>query len=309
MKSILIIQPWISYRGAESVSIEEAKNYERHGIKASILCGWVDWKRIKKEDRNIDYIVSPLIFFQLLIKGRKYEVLNPHNFPTLWMAALANCFLKKKIVWRVHNFPQVWFKNGILNQIWEKISFPIDNWAAHKTDKILVVSEKVKKQVKSLYNLESRVVYPVIDRKFFAMKRNVARDPNLVLIPAKITAAKSFDLATKVIAKVNKTSPKIRWAIAGEGTLKQVPKNVKILGWQSKEDMARWYQKASLIFLPGYWGEGFNITVLEGQAGGTPSLVIEGSGVDTYLKKSKLGIVCEPDTDKITTEIVNFFHK
>ena len=254
MKSILIIQPWISYRGAESVSIEEAKNCEKHGVKASILCGRVDWKRIKKDDRNVNYIVSPLIFFRLLRIGRKYDVINPHNFPTLWMAAVANIFLKKKIIWRVHNFPQVWFKNRIVNRIWEKISFPIDNWAAHRVDEILVVSEKVKKQVKNLYNLESRVIYPVIDQKFFGRKRNVIRDSNLILIPAKITAAKSFDLAIQVIEKVNKVRPRTKWVIAGEGTLKHVPENVKVLGWQSKEKMAGWYQKASLIFLPGYWG-------------------------------------------------------
>lgn len=316
MKSILIIQPWISYRGAESVSIEEAKAYIRKGVKASILCAYVDYKRIKKFDWSLDYITAPawlpkflsipFIFILLLIHGSKYEVINPHNFPTLWITVLANFFLHKKIIWRVHNFPQVWFKNKLINLFWKKVTFPIDNWAAHKAHKIWVVSEKVQGQVKSFYGLSSKVVYPIIDKKFFSKKRHVTKDPNLVLIPAKITLAKSFDLALSVIKNVNRLRPKTKWAIAGEGKLNEVPKNTEVLGWQSKENMATLYQQAKLIFLPSYWGEGFNLVVLEGLASGTKSLVIKESGVDIYLKNNNLGIVCNPDVDEIVKAIIKF---
>lgn len=316
MKSILIIQPWISYRGAESASIEEAKKYIKKGIKASILCAFVDHKRIKKEDSDLDYITAPrwmpkflsvpFIFVLLLIHGKNYEIINPHNFPTVWMAVIANFSLGKKIVWRVHNFPQLWFKNRFLNSFFEKLTSPVDNWAAHKVDEISAVSEKVQSQIKELYNLSSKVVYPAVDKEFFSKKRNVVKNPNLILIPAKITPVKSFGLAVNVINSVNKIRPKTKWVIAGEGNLKTIPKNVKLLGWQSKEKMAVWYQKASLIFLPGFWGEGFNLAALEGLSSGTPSLVIKGSGADIFMKRNKLGIVCKPETDEISKSIVNF---
>lgn len=316
MKSILIIQPWISYRGAESVSIEEAKAYSRKGIKASILCAYVDYKRIKKFDRSLDYITAPawlpkflsipFIFILLLIHGSKYEVINPHNFPTLWMSIIANFILHKKVVWRVHNFPQIWIKNRAINMLWETFFNPLDKWFAKKADEIIVVSEKVQKQVFNLYGIRSKVSYPLIDDKFFSKKRNVKKDNNLVLIPAKISSAKSFDLALDVIKNVNLKRPETKWIIAGEGKLSDVPKNTKILGWQSKENMAKWYQKAKLIFLPSFFGEGFNLVVLEGLASGTKSIVMKNCGADIYLKNNNLGVVCNPKVEEIVKAIIKF---
>lgn len=316
-KSTLVIQPWISYRGAESVSIEQVKRYNKSGVKSSILCLEVDRKRLKKDD-FIDYVIPPkwlrkiiwknkfslalfclpTLFIMTIIYGRKYTDLNPHNFPTLWSSVLANIILNKKITWTVHNFPQIWFEKDWANSLWENLSRPVDLWMSKRADLIIAVSQKVQKQIKARYGLSSKVVYPVVDNDFFSPGGK--KDPDLVLIPMKSVSSKNPDIADMVISRVKSLRPNTKFLILGEGSK---------IGWINKEKLRTYYQKASLVFLPSFWGEGFNVVVLEAFACGTKSLVFKGCGADIWIKKTNSGWVVPIDVDISARTIVKVLNK
>jgi glycosyltransferase involved in cell wall biosynthesis len=339
---ILIIQPWLSYRGAESISIDEAWGLRKLGHSVSILCLYVDKKRLRQEDLALDFILPPpflarfcqrsnmfffifgffILLLLFLLKGRKFDIYNPHNFPSPWVAVVVSRFYKKPVYWTVHNFPQHGFTNPFVSRIWEWIIFRVDQSLVARLNAIICVSEKVKKQVYNTYRRQSTVVYPPVDITFFInAKRNIPKSLNIppkssiVLIPSKLHQIKNVIFALDAISTYLKTNNNTTFIFAGEGSLMKrlqadaeligITPYVRFAGFVPKEQLRDLYKAAEFIFLPGRYGEGFNIVVLEALCTGTPSVVLEGSGVDQWVKNNGIGFVVRVNKK----EIANLFHE
>lgn len=156
---ILIIQPWISYRGAETVSVEQCLALNKLGHGAKIACLFLDSNRLPKNARRVKYILplkiwqnllsrSKVLFYifglpiltYLVVKNAKhYDILNPHNPPSLWAAQIAKIFFGKKIVWTVHNL--FWGQSVIL------------------VDTIIAPSKKMADKAFKIYKKKAEVIY------------------------------------------------------------------------------------------------------------------------------------------------------
>jgi len=333
---ILIIQPWISYRGAESISLDEARGFRSLGHKASILCLYVDKERLKKNDLSLDFILPPkfiarfcqrsnifffvfgffILLILVLINGRKFDVYNPHNFPGVWVAVLVSYIYKKPVFWTVHNFPQHGFTDPVALRAWERLTWNFDQAVVKRIRGIICVSEKVCRQIYKNYKREAKVVLPSVDFAFFSQGRrsNLVKSLKvdslpMVLIAAKLHEFKNPMLALKAIKRFLKKGRKAFFVFAGEGSMlaklicycrkNKLEQNVRLLGFVSKEELRNLYKTAEFVFLPGFFGEGFNVVVLEALCTGTPSLVLKGSGIDRWLKDSGLGFVVAKSEKKI----------
>jgi hypothetical protein len=155
---ILIIQPWISYRGAETVSVEQCLALNKLGHPSKIACLFLD-ERLPTNAKKISYVL-PSSFWQMLIsKSRilffifgfpvltyivlkersKFDVLNPHNPPSLWTAQIVKLMTGKKIVWTLHNL--FWGQSAVL------------------VDKIITPTKKMADIAFKTYGKKAEVVY------------------------------------------------------------------------------------------------------------------------------------------------------
>jgi glycosyltransferase involved in cell wall biosynthesis len=231
-----------------------------------------------------------------LIYGREYDIYNAHNFPAIWVSAFASKVWRKKVFWTVHNFPQHGFTNPLASRFWERATFNIDQILVSWSSGIIPVSEKVSRQVKNIYHLPTIVVYPPVDVNYYKQGRGLKqRLLPMILIPTKIHEYKNPLFALKVIDQFAKIGGHAKFLIAGEGrflnNLRKLHTSVGYLGFVPKSRLRDYYKKASLLFLPGDFGEGFNIVVLEALSVKTPSLVLKNSGIDDWLSANKVGFV------------------
>lgn len=337
---VLIIQPWISYRGAESVSLEEARGLKALGHEAWIACLYLDSQRLKNKDLRLNFILPPKIiarfcqrsnlflfifgFFilqaMIIIKGRRFDIYNAHNFPAVWVSVLAALIYRKPVYWTVHNFPQHGFTNKLVSKYWEKFTYDIDQKLVGKLNGIICVSEKVSKQVRNIYGLHSSVVYPPVDANYFQNGDSTKLQAGLqkkswpiVLIPARLHEHKNPLFVLEVIKEFKAMGGKAVFVFAGEGELLTELKlysklnnlvgDTVFLGFISKEVLRNYYKAASLIFLPGYYGEGFNIVALEALCVEVPSLVLKNSGIDYWITKNKIGFVSHGSPREVAWDI------
>lgn len=181
---ILILQPWISYRGAESVSVNFCYWLNKLGHQAKIAAIFIDWERLPDKGDKIEYILPPralseickksrfflfilgpaLLFWITLKQIKKIEVLNPHNLPSVWIASILGKLFSKTVVWTAHGVPQSvsWRDKRSLFEylVWKISSGEIDRWLVRKVDLIVAVSKKVAKDVEKRYARDSVIIHP-----------------------------------------------------------------------------------------------------------------------------------------------------
>src|SRR5438105_13566333 len=78
-KRLLVIQSWISYRGAEHISVEIAHLCKaEHGWDVKLLAAFVDQERLPPQGQNITYVTPPKIIQALLNRSpTAYLLLAP----------------------------------------------------------------------------------------------------------------------------------------------------------------------------------------------------------------------------------------
>ena len=317
---ILIIQPFLSWGGAEAVSLQFAGHLK--GAKVVALY----------KDKNLPYgagntqiitlpgLISnllqnyrtfliifgfPMLLYLTLKNSKNFNVINPHNFPSLWIAVIVGKIRKIPVVWTVHNFPQS--------------QFPVflDKFFARRCKAIVAVSEKVAIQVWDSYKLKAELLYPGIDYNFFGNGKKIPGCKNkfVVLTAGRLKKEKSFDLAIRAFAKASEKIKNAVFVVAGTGPdlvrLKamthELGAKVEFVGYRTPTQLRDWYKTADLFVLPSYKTEGCNLSPLEALCAGTPSLVVEGSGVDEIVKKNRLGFVTQPTVKDFSEKILYFY--
>jgi len=166
---ILIIQPWISFRGAETVSVKLCLALNRLGHSSKIACLFLDDK-LPKEAEQISFILPPkilqylfrrsrifflifgplVLFFLILVSSFDFDVFNPHNPPSLWPSVLLGRLFGKKVIWTVHNL----FDFGILN--------PADNFFVKRVDYLVAPTNKIAKKIRKVYKRKAEVIYNAV---------------------------------------------------------------------------------------------------------------------------------------------------
>ncbi|KKR27822.1 hypothetical protein A2715_02560 [Candidatus Woesebacteria bacterium RIFCSPHIGHO2_01_FULL_39_32] len=166
----LIVQPWISYRGAETVSVKLCGALNKLGHPSKIACLFLDEGRLPEGSRRVEFILpsrfwqilfrkfklalfilgTPVLFILVLKNVKNFDVLNPHNPPSLWVCVVSARLFGKKVVWSVHNLFDWRFLNGL------------DEFLVRKTNAIVTPTKMLAKEVKSRYGLKAKVIYNAI---------------------------------------------------------------------------------------------------------------------------------------------------
>ena len=179
---------------------------------------------------------------------------------------------------------------------------------AQRPDKIISISETVRKRCLEYYNRDSEVVYPGFDEKYWQnIKDQIsplrsssfegqAKIKNYFLIVSRLEQYKKVDLVIKVFNKLNK--PLI---IVGEGTeekkLKQMAgKNITFLSKLSDAELGNYYSNAEALVMP--QEEDFGYVSLEAQFFNCPVIAYKKGGAVETVEDNKSGIFFDSQTEK-----------
>lgn len=325
--SVLILQPWLNYRGAETLSYQLAEDLSASGVETRIMSlyisdyvqNWVKYRLVLLPNVLIQRLMKNTIvffvfgyftFLYLIFKyGRDFSIFNPHNFPTVWVSVIASKYMKKKVVWTVHNFPQHPFR-GIWGSIYEAVVNPIDRYFVRRVDMIVCVSDKVASEVWVRYGVEARVVYPGIDVDFWRSSgshyrlESKLKGKRIMLHAAQVRPEKNQEFSYNVFCELANIFDDLVLVFAGEIYEQfleyQNKLRVDILlrdrvyftGTLSKSELCRLYSQSTIVIHPSEWGEGCALVPLEAIAAGTENIIVaRGCGSDEIIEKEKGGIV------------------
>jgi glycosyltransferase involved in cell wall biosynthesis len=189
-----------------------------------------------------------------------------------------------------------YFKNGVLRFLSKPFVSYLRHWdkiAAFRPDKIVSISQEVRRRVKKYYGLLSDVIYPPIYFGNNNFKTTVGLslgfDPqDYYLVVSRLEPYKKVDLVVETFNQLGE-----RLVIVGVGSqfslLKRKAKsNIKFLGKVNDATLAFYYQNAKALIMPQY--EDFGLVSLEAQSYFLPVIAYRKGGACETVLEDKTGI-------------------
>lgn len=195
-----------------------------------------------------------------------------------------------------------------------------DYIAGQRPDKIIAISETVRRRIKKYYKRDSEVVYPGFDFAYwqkikFQILNNKSQinskykilNTKYFLIVSRLESYKKIDLAIKVFNKINQ--PLI---IVGEGSdekkLKSMAgKNITFLAKLSDIDLGFLYSKAKALIMP--QEEDYGYVALESQFFGCPVIAYKKGGATETVVENQTGIFFGEQTGSALRLAIERFDK
>lgn len=210
-----------------------------------------------------------------------------------------------------------------LGSLGSSFSGMFKNWdfvVSQRSDKIISISETVRKRCKKYYKRESEVVYPGFDIDYWdKIKSQITNhksqlnfkfqisNSKFFLIISRLEPYKKIDLAIKVFNKLNK--PLI---IVGEGSqeskLKQIAnRNITFLSKLTDVELGSLYSNSQALIMP--QEEDFGYVSLEAQFFGCPVIAYKKGGAVETVNDGRTGIFFLSQTESSLRRAIERFDK
>lgn len=210
-------------------------------------------------------------------------IIVPPNIPHICIVLTPTRYL-----WSGYNS---YFKNFVLKILAHPVVWYLRKWdlaASKRPDKMIAISENVKKRIKKYYGRESVVIYPPSDRLF---KKNLEgvkiSERDYFLVVSRLVDYKRIDIAVRACTKL-----KLPLIVIGEGSefekLDSVAgESVIFKGKVSDQLLKEYYKNCRALIFPGE--EDFGITMVEVQMAGKPVIAYAAGGALEIVKDGVTG--------------------
>lgn len=224
---------------------------------------------------HISYVHSPMRFVWDYNERYRAQIQNP----------------KSKI--------QSFFTRLFLNYIrlWDKL-------AADRPDYLIANSKYTQQRIKKYYGRESVVIYPPVETSPSPLtplpNQGEGESKKDFLIVSRLSPYKNID---KVVEAFNKLG--LPLVVIGDGQQKKnlqkiAAVNVKILGWQSDEEIKKYYQNARAFIFAGI--DDFGMTPVEAMSFGVPVLALRDGGVLETVIEGQTGEFFDAATPEVIAD-------
>ncbi len=197
-----------------------------------------------------------------------------------------------------------YLKNKLFSYLVSNYIDQIKKWdfvAAQKPDKIISISETVKKRCLKYYQRESEVIYPGFDTEYWKNIKDqiskiketdqiskILKNNKYFLVISRLEPYKKVDLVVKVFNKLKDVL-----VIVGEGSQekklkKMAGKSVVFLSKLSDVELGSFYTNAQALIMP--QEEDFGYVSLEAQFFGCPVIAYKRGGATETVIDGKTGI-------------------
>jgi glycosyltransferase involved in cell wall biosynthesis/precorrin-6B methylase 2 len=282
-----------------------------------------------QKSRLFSLFAGPIILLLLVFNAsRGFQILNPHNMPSSWVAVIVGKLRKIPVVWMVHNLPQkVSWKNK--TSVFEYLLWAVGaSWLDKKfigqVDLILASSIRMRQHISSRYDKDSQVIPHGVDYELFSKgqagkarnKWGLKRESFILLAARQMHPEKNLITLVRVLPKLIKEIPEVFLILAGEGPTKKACEeeakrlrvNDKVLftGMVSREDLADLYSVSGVNLMPSL-EEPYGLTPFEALCVGIISVVSDKSGAAEILVKEKIGLACQPTEEGLVNKIKEIY--
>jgi len=201
-----------------------------------------------------------------------------------------------------------------------------DRLAADRPDYLIANSKYTQERISKYYRRESQVIYPPsvhchserseesranntgnINTGSFANAQDDKKEilKNFFLIVSRLSPYKKVDLAVEAFNKLG-----LPLVIIGKGSQKKylrriAGKNIKILGWQNEEKLAKYYNSARAFIFPPL--DDFGIAPVEAMSRGIPVIAYGKGGARETIIEGITGEFFDAQTPEVLADAVRRF--
>ncbi len=325
---ILLIHPFIQLGGGELVILRLANYFVKKGYTVGIACCFVNNQFLDTIDTRITFYTPPAFiahfcqqqrlflatigFFILLIQTTllsfSFDILFPHNFPSIFFAAIGKFFSNKKILWE--------YNEGA--QLPKSLAF-LEEFSAKQSDEMIVLDNKNKKVAKKRFQKNASVIRPGIDFTYWsgkAVKDKKYNNKTILLSVGKLHPQKNQILLLDVLVQVLPKIPSLHLVLVGTGPDFEritrrihelhLEKYVTLTGSISNPQLRNLYHSAFLVCFPALdqtWG----LTPFEALCQQTVSIVSSEAGAAEVLSPNKIALIADPTSEDFSKEIIKAY--
>ena len=251
-------------------------------------------KRFKLFSKGIEYLIQYVI-------SNKGEIDIIHFHSCFW-AGICGPYIKEKF-----SIPYIITEHtGIVssNKIkYSYMSYIIDSYK--KADKLISVSEALKKELLQNVNRDIQVIHNFIDGEKFKIQNTKEKENKgfVFFSLAFLVEGKGFYILLKACEKLIKKGHKFSLEIGGDGYLREelekyvkernMEKYITFLGLIDREEVIYRMNKCNAFILCSLY-ETFGVVYIEALACGKPVIAIKNGGSQEIIK-DKVGILLEND--------------
>lgn len=328
-KKILIVIPSMGGGGAERVVVNLANHLDsgRYGVSIATFQERNDYVNELDKDINIMCLgkKSKWDFLKLILRLRK--VIKEHKpdvvLSLIYYANIITLFagmsLKRnfKVIISEHIYSYKYLSEGG----WRALKRCFMNFAYKKADKIITVSEGIKKILQDDFNIPAEKIVTIYNPiPFDVIVKNSQQavvhpffengGNNVIIGMGRLEHQKRFDVLLKAFAIVQRQHNEARLIILGKGALQKdleelthklnLNKFVNFAGFQPNPHA--WVSKADIFVLSSDM-EGFPMAILEAMACGVPVISTDcPTGPSEIIINGENGILVPPSNEKKLAE-------
>ena len=260
-----------------------------------ITTGFPDDAREKLEDFDPDivHIATPdILGYKALKWARKNSVPVVSSFHTNFTSYLKyyKLGLMEPLGWKYLR----WFYGQC-----EHVYVPTESMAQELRDQQIDTNLKIWAR-----GIDVEKFNPSYRNPSWRKKVGFSQDDIVVTFVSRLVWEKNLELFADVVQDVQKTEPKLKALVVGEGPamtgLKHMMPNAAYLGFLKGEELSSAYANSDIFFFPSDT-ETFGNVTLEAMASGLPCLVADAVGSKSLVAQNKngfLGDVNDPETFK-----------
>jgi glycosyltransferase involved in cell wall biosynthesis len=187
-----------------------------------------------------------------------------------------------------------------------------ERWLSNLADSIVCVSEAEQRDAVAagIAAEKCMVVQNGIAASSAASARvkSVARgaaSKRKVLFVGRFDRQKGFDTFLDVMRRLGDEAEGLAVGtyVVGKAKAEEVPANVRLLGWRSREELAELYAEADLLLMPSRW-EGLPLVALEAVRAGLPVFASRVGGLEEVILDGVTGRLFEADQPEATVAMI-----
>lgn len=210
---------------------------------------------------------------------------------------------------------------------WIRYHFKVAPTLFHKADRIIAVSNELRKDIISQYNIKPKNVVVIpngidtdkfrpLNPSLIRQNLNIGENEKIILFVGSISKNKGIHILIMAFYLLLEYSKDIKLVIVGEGPyIGKIKTMVAHLGIGNKvaftgripnTDLSHYYNLADIVVVPSIGVEGFPIVVIEAMACGKPVIASNIGGIPTSIEHLKTGVLVKPGDYK---ELFNWMLK